>query len=116
MLPPPATASWRPCGVLKECWRLGLMPLERQVRACDSLVIRGSRLPKGRRLTEHELARLFQACAADRRATERRDAAMLALLYGAGLRRTKVRGEPGFPWTVCGRASRLQEARPRPSS
>jgi hypothetical protein len=42
-------------GVLKECWRLGLMPLEQQVRACDLLVIRGSRLPKGRRLTEQEL-------------------------------------------------------------
>jgi site-specific recombinase XerD len=69
---------------------LGLMPLEQQVRACDRLVIRGSRVPKGRRLTEQELAQLFQACAADRRPAGRRDAAMLALLYGAGLRRTEL--------------------------
>src|SRR5262249_20274854 len=77
-------------GVLKECWHLGLMPLEQQVRACDRLVIRGSRLPKGRRLTEHELAGPFPACAADYRPAGRRDAAMLALLYGAGLRRTEL--------------------------
>jgi site-specific recombinase XerD len=77
-------------GVLKACWRLGLMPLEQQIRACDRLVIWGSRLPKGRRLTEPELTQLFQACADDARPTGRRDAAMMALLYGAGLRRTEL--------------------------
>lgn len=77
-------------GVLKESWRLGLMPLEQQVRACDVPPIRGSRVPKGRRLTERELTQLFTACAADPRPTGRRDAAMLALLYGAGLRRSEL--------------------------
>jgi site-specific recombinase XerD len=77
-------------GVLKESWRLGLMPLEQQIRACDLPPIRGSRVPKGRRLTDTELIQLFQACAADPRPTGRRDTAMLALLYGAGLRRTEL--------------------------
>jgi site-specific recombinase XerD len=77
-------------GVLKEAWRLGLMPLEQQVRAGDLPPIRGRRVPKGRRLAEAELAALFRACAADPRPTGRRDAAMLALLYGAGLRRTEL--------------------------
>jgi integrase len=67
-----------------------LMPLEQQVSACDLPPIRGSRVPKGRRLEDKELRKLFRACAADPRPTGRRDAAMLALLYGAGLRRSEL--------------------------
>src|SRR5918911_3443476 len=37
-------------GVLKECWRLGLMTAEDQQRASDLAPLRGTRLPRGRAL------------------------------------------------------------------
>jgi site-specific recombinase XerD len=77
-------------GVLKESLRLGYMPLAQHASATDIPPIRGRRLPKGRMLTEDELRRLFQVCAQDPRPAGPRDAAMLALLYGAGLRRSEL--------------------------
>jgi site-specific recombinase XerD len=77
-------------GVLKECRRLGYMPLEQQVSASDLPPIRGHCLPKGRMLSPDELARLFEVCAQDQRPMGRRDAALLALLCGAGLRRSEL--------------------------
>jgi site-specific recombinase XerD len=77
-------------GVLKECRRLGYMPLERQVSAGDITPIRGQRVPKGRMLSPEELTRLFHSCARDQRPAGRRDAAILALLCGAGLRRSEL--------------------------
>lgn len=78
-------------GVLRECWRLGDMDVEDYRRAIDLEPIRGSRLPRGRALEAGELDRLFQACAADRPPTSAtRDAALLAVLYGGGLRRAEA--------------------------
>jgi site-specific recombinase XerD len=93
-------------GVLKECWRLGLMTAEDHQRAADLAPIRGTRLPRGRALPAGELRALFAACAhgpdQDRggrqaeKQTQRqlaravRDAALLALLYGSGLRRAEA--------------------------
>jgi site-specific recombinase XerC len=50
----------------------------------------GERLPVGRALTTRELQKLFCACAKDQRLAARRDAALLAILYGGGLRRSEV--------------------------
>jgi site-specific recombinase XerD len=57
--------------------------------------VRGTRLPPGRSISRGELGSLFEACAQEAndprmRARGVRDAAMLALLYVGGLRRTEL--------------------------
>lgn len=76
-------------GVLKECWRLGLLSAEDYQRAVDIEPAKGSRLPAGRALARREIKALFEACADG---TERgiRNAAILGLSYAAGLRRSEL--------------------------
>ena len=77
-------------GVLTEAWRLGLMPADDYHRAVDLRGIASYTLPRGRALSAGEIRALFVACAGDRSPAGARDAAMLALLYGAGMRRQEV--------------------------
>ncbi len=75
--------------VLKETWRLGLMSQEQFARAADLKAIKGSREPVGRSLPAGELRALFSSCDTTT-ALGARDAAMLGLMYGGGLRRADV--------------------------
>jgi site-specific recombinase XerD len=77
-------------GVLKECWRLGLMSHEEFARAADIAPVRGELPPRGKSLKEGELRDLFRACNEDISPARVRDAAILALLYGLGLRRSEL--------------------------
>ncbi len=79
-------------GVAKEAWMLRLMDVEsfQHIRAVRNL--RGSRLPRGRALSPDEIRALFAVCDADRTSLGPRDAAMLAVLLGCGLRRSEVVG------------------------
>jgi integrase len=77
-------------GVLKECWRLGLLGAEDLQRACDLAPVRGERLPKGRAIAPGELLALMATCADPSRLIDVRDAAVLGVLYGAGVRRAEL--------------------------
>ena len=77
-------------GTLREAWRLGAMTAEEFQRAADLAVVRGETLPKGRALTSGELRALFEACVSTAGQAGMRDAAMLALAYGGGLRRAEI--------------------------
>ena len=79
-------------GVLRETWRLGLVSAEDYHRAADLPSVRGTTAPRGRALDEDELAQLFARCALDKSPAGLRDAAMLAVLYGCGLRRSELVG------------------------
>ncbi len=76
-------------GVLTECFRLGQMSAEDHARATDLASVKGQSAPRGRALKTGELVALFGACDPST-AQGARDAALLAVLYGAGLRRAEV--------------------------
>lgn len=79
-------------GVAKEAWMLRLMDVEsfQHIRAVRNM--RGSRLPRGRALPAEEVRQLFAACDADRSSLGVRDAAILGVLLGCGLRRSEAVG------------------------
>lgn len=79
-------------GVAKEAWMLRLMDVEsfQHIRAVRNL--RGSRLPRGRALPPDEIRALFSACGADNTSIGVRDAAMLGVILGCGLRRSEAVG------------------------
>ncbi len=77
-------------GVLKLCWRHGLMSAEAYQRAIDLPPARGGSPRKAVRLGEAELRSLARSCQRDSGPAGARDEALLALLYGAGLRRSEA--------------------------
>lgn len=79
-------------GVLKECWRLDWMSTDHYLRAVELDPVAGSSVPRGRHLGGGEVRALFEHLAQDPRPIARRDAAALALLLGAGVRRSELAG------------------------
>jgi len=89
----PATASKMIAAlrrVLREARRLGQISADDYDRAIDLPAIRTERLPRGRLVSDVEVTALLHACAADSTPAGARDAAILALLRGTGLRRSEV--------------------------
>jgi integrase len=76
--------------VLREARRLGLMSADDYDQATDLQSIRAERLPRGRSLAESEVVALMRACAEDDTAGGARDAALIAILRGTGMRRAEV--------------------------
>ena len=77
-------------GVLKQTWRLGLVDADTYHRAAAVENVRASNLLSGRALEVDEIARLFETCTTDPTAKGARDAAILAVFYGCGLRRGEL--------------------------
>jgi site-specific recombinase XerD len=78
-------------GVVREASELGLLRADEAARAIAVAGVRGDRPPAGRALSAGEVRALFFLCQRPTAAAAR-DAAVLALLYGAGLRRAEVVG------------------------
>ncbi len=77
--------------VLRACWRLGYLDAETYTRTVDVPPVHGSRALAGRALEPAEIRALFASCREDPDPYRgARDAAVLALCYGAGLRRAEV--------------------------
>lgn len=89
----PATANRMLCALrrtLEEAWRLGQIDAESYRRAADVKPIKSQTLPAGRALTRDEVAALFAAADATPAPGGPRDACLLAILIGAGLRRSEA--------------------------
>lgn len=77
-------------GVALEAWTMKQIDTDsfqhiKQVRS-----VKGSRLPKGRALERHEIRSLFFTCESDLSSKGGRDAAILGILLGCGLRRSEI--------------------------
>jgi integrase/recombinase XerD len=77
-------------GVLEQAWLLGQMPAEDYRRAARLSPVIGETLPAGRELLAEEIASLIENCLEDERLIGIRDAAIIAILFGAGLRREEI--------------------------
>jgi integrase len=91
----PATAKKMLCAlrrVLKEAYKLGLMSFEDYVRAADLEPIdTPTTKPRGRALSLSEIATLMDEVLGEKScAIDVRDAALIAILRGSGLRRNEV--------------------------
>ena len=88
----PATANRLLSGIRRVLYfarRLGLMGEDAYRECCDVGMVRGSRLVPGRAVTHGELQAMFRSLDV-RKPLDARNAALLALLYGAGLRRDEA--------------------------
>jgi site-specific recombinase XerD len=75
-------------GVLREAWRMGQLKAETYMQAIDVKSMAHSTMPEaGRSLSEDEIDRLLAACTGPAGV---RDAALIVLMYAAGLRRAEV--------------------------
>ena len=77
-------------GTMKAAWRLELISADDYARVHDVHLVKGSRLPTGRQLSDGEIFALFSRTARDQSPSGIRDLAILSLSYAAGLRRAEV--------------------------
>lgn len=89
----PATVNQALSGlrsVLYHAWKLGLMQSEDYQRARDVKNRRAETLPRGRALGKDELKTLISNCQSENSPAGTRDAALIGMMYGTGLRRSEV--------------------------
>lgn len=76
-------------GVMNEAWRQNLISHEQLLKIRSVKPVSGSRLVKGKNIRRTLIRELMEVCAADPRPQGRRDAAIIAILYGSGMRKTE---------------------------
>src|SRR4051794_19551672 len=77
-------------GVLKAAWAMGLLSHDAYDRGVQFKPVSGQSVPAGRDVQPGEVAALVAACKATPGALGVRDAAMLALAFTGGLRRSEL--------------------------
>ena len=77
-------------GVALEAWALKMIDSETFQQIKQVKAVRGSRIPQGRALSAQEFQALYAACEATSSLTGMRDAALIAVLAGCGLRRSEI--------------------------
>lgn len=77
-------------GVAQQAWMLGLISAEARMRINSVKKGRGSRVAHGKSLTTEESEKLLAACTDGGTVSGIRDAAMLSLGLGSGLRRAEI--------------------------
>ncbi|MBA2928719.1 tyrosine-type recombinase/integrase [Pseudomonas sp. CCUG 57209] len=76
-------------GVMNEAWRLSLISQEHLLRMRTVKPAPGTRLGQGRNLRRTLIREMMKVCAADPRPQGLRDAAVIGILYGSGMRKSE---------------------------
>ena len=76
-------------GVMNETWRLNLISQEHLLRMRTVKAAPGTRLSQGRNLRRSLIREMMEVCAADPRPQGLRDAAVIGILYGSGMRKSE---------------------------
>jgi site-specific recombinase XerC len=76
-------------GVTNEAWRQSLISHEHLLKMRSVKPTAGTRLTKGKNIRRTLVRELMDVCAADPRPQGRRDAAIIAILYGSGMRKSE---------------------------
>ncbi len=76
-------------GVMNEAWRLSLISQEHLLKMRTVKPASGTRLGQGRNLRRTLIREMMEVCAADPRPQGLRDAAVIGILYGSGMRKSE---------------------------
>jgi len=76
-------------GVMNEAWRMNLISQEHLLRMRTVKAAPGTRLSQGRNLRRSLIREMMEVCAADPRPQGLRDAAVIGVLYGSGMRKSE---------------------------
>ncbi|MEO8488669.1 tyrosine-type recombinase/integrase [Pseudomonas sp.] len=76
-------------GVINEAWRLSLISQDHLLKMRSVKSAPGTRLGNGRNLRRTLIRAMMDACAADPRPQGLRDAAVIGILYGSGMRKSE---------------------------
>lgn len=76
-------------GVMNEAWRISLISQEHLLKMRSVKATSGTRLSQGRNLRRTLIRELMDVCAADPRPQGLRDAAVIGILYGSGMRKSE---------------------------
>jgi len=76
-------------GVMNEAWRMSLISQDHLLKMRSVKAMAGTRLSQGRNLRRTLIRELMDVCAADPRPQGLRDAAVIGILYGSGMRKSE---------------------------
>ncbi|WP_226476078.1 tyrosine-type recombinase/integrase [Pseudomonas sp. MWU16-30323] len=76
-------------GVMNEAWRMSLISQDHLLKMRSVKAVAGTRLSQGRNLRRTLIRELMEVCAADPRPQGLRDAAVIGILYGSGMRKSE---------------------------